>query len=94
MKLLKDILFGVRILDLLGSTLVAVNNVKSNSKNIKKDDLFIAIQGSSVDGHEFIEMSINDGAIAIICEKIPKIINKNVTYIQVSSSSEANAIIA
>ena len=78
MKLLKDILFGVRILDVLGSTLVAINNVNSNSKNIKKDDLFVAIQGSSADGHEFIEKSINDGAIAIICEKIPKIINKNV----------------
>ena len=94
MKLLKDILFGVRILDVLGSTLVAINNVNSNSKNIKKDDLFVAIQGSSADGHEFIEKSINDGAIAIICEKIPKIINKNVTYIHVSSSSQANAIIA
>tara|TARA_Y100000389_G_scaffold195520_1_gene227041 strand:+ start:767 stop:2230 length:1464 start_codon:yes stop_codon:yes gene_type:complete len=94
MKLLKDILFGVRILDVLGSTLVAINNASSNSKNIKKDSLFIAIQGTSADGHEFIEESIDDGAIAIICEKIPKIINNNVTYIQVSSSSEANAIIA
>ena len=66
MKLLKDILYGVRILDVLGSTLVAINNVNSNSKNIKKDDLFIAIQGASADGHEFIETSINEGAIAII----------------------------
>ena len=42
--------------------------IKTNSKNIKKDDIFIAIKGHTVDGHNYIEEAINNGASKIICE--------------------------
>ena len=94
MKLLKDILFGVSIVDLLGSTLVAINTVTCHSESVKKDSLFIAIQGTKKDGNLFIQESITKGSIAIICEKLPKETNSEITYIQVKSASKAYSIIA
>lgn len=41
-----------------------INNIKTNSKEITKDDLFLAINK----GHHYIDEAINNGAIAIITE--------------------------
>lgn len=43
-------------------------NIKSNSKKIKKGDIFIAIKGIDDDGHKYIEDAIKNGAEKIICE--------------------------
>ena len=43
-------------------------NIKTNSKDIKKGDIFIAIKGHTVDGHNYIEEAIEKGASKIICE--------------------------
>ena len=42
--------------------------IKTNSKDIKKGDTFIAIKGYTVDGHDYIEEAINNGASKIVCE--------------------------
>ncbi len=94
MKLLKDILYGINITDLRGSTLVAINEVTCDSRLIKKDNLFFAIKGSKSDGHKFIAKSISEGAQAIVCEVLPENIVKDITYIQVISTSKAYAIVA
>ena len=41
--------------------------IKTNSKDIKKGDTFIAIKGYTVDGHDYIEEAINNGASKIVC---------------------------
>ena len=45
---------------------VTVTGLKLNSSQIEEGDLFIAIPGTKVDGHDFIGDAINSGAIAII----------------------------
>ena len=65
MKLLKDILYGVSIIDLLGSTLIAINSVTCDSRSVKKDGLFIAIKGTKKDGNYFIEDAIVGGAMVL-----------------------------
>ena len=45
---------------------VNIKNIKSNSKEVKKDDLFIAVNGNIVDGNNFIDEAIEFGASAII----------------------------
>ena len=39
--------------------------------------LFVAIKGTVLDGHEYIEGAIRDGAIAIVVEQIPINIHEN-----------------
>lgn len=42
---------------------------ETNSKLIKDGQIFVAIKGHTVDGHDFIEEAIKNGASKIICEK-------------------------
>ena len=71
MKLLKDILYGTRIQETTGSTHVAIEDVAFDSRKVKAFSLFVAIPGTKVDGHDYIDQAIENGAIAIVAERLP-----------------------
>lgn len=91
---LKDILYKVTINKVVGNTSVAINKLEFDSRSISLNDVFVAIKGTVSDGHEFIKKASDQGAISIICEEIPKKIINGITYIEVSDSQEALAIMA
>lgn len=94
MKLLSDIIYKVRLEEIIGSTHMAISSVTFDSRKVKKDSLFVATKGTAVDGHEFITKAIESGAIAIVCEELPATRSENVTYVKVTDSSYALGIIA
>lgn len=94
MKLLKDIIYGVRIDDIVGSTNIAIEHVAYDSRKVSQFTMFVALKGTQVDGHVFIEKAIADGAESIVCEELPKVLHKNITYIKVANSAKALGIIA
>lgn len=94
MKLLSDILYKTRIEEITGSTNMAISSVTFDSRKVKKDSLFIATVGVTVDGHSYIDKAIELGAIAIVCETLPKQIQEHITYIKVLNSSESLGYIA
>ena len=65
----------------------AVSSIERDSRNIKKDSLFLAIKGARVDGHDFIEKCYNDGAVCALCEKAPE--NPSKPYILVDDTLKA-----
>lgn len=91
---LKDILYKVTINAVIGSTGVDVNAIHFDSREVSNGDVFVAIKGTTVNGHDYIEKAINQGAIAIICEMIPENIHNGITYIEVEDASSALAYIA
>lgn len=94
MKNLKDILYGVAIKEVLGSTQGQINKIAFDSRAVERDDLFVAVKGTAVDGHEFIDQAILNGATVIIVERLPETPKENTTYIRVESSSMALGIVA
>lgn len=94
MKLLSDILYKVKLEEILGSTHMAISSVTFDSRKVRKDSLFVATTGTSVDGHSFIDTAIANGAIAIVCEVMPEQKNETVTYVKVSDSSHALGIMS
>lgn len=48
---------------------IPIYGIKTNSKKIKKGDLFIAVHGYNCDHHAFISEAVTNGASAIISEK-------------------------
>jgi len=44
-------------------------NIVTHSKDVKKGDLFIALKGSSYNGHDFVEEALRKGAACAITEK-------------------------
>ena len=94
MKLLSDILYKCELLEIEGSTDITVGGIIFDSRKVKDGDLFIAFRGLNSDGHEFIDQAIDKGAVAVLCEKIPSGIKKNVSFIKVTDSRKAMAIVA
>ena len=56
---LKSILLGLDGLKVKGKLEIEINNVRNNSKNIEKDDMFVAIKGFDTNGHELIKEAID-----------------------------------
>ena len=94
MKLLKDIVYKVALKKVIGSTDVKVSALCFDSRKVKPGVAFVAVTGTSSDGHIFISQAVKAGAIAIICEAIPEEKDKNVTYIEVENSAAALGLMA
>jgi UDP-N-acetylmuramoyl-L-alanyl-D-glutamate--2,6-diaminopimelate ligase len=91
---LKDILYKVTINAVVGNTSLDVNALHFDSRQVLKNDVFIAIKGTNVDGHQFIDAVIEQGAIAIVCETLPDDLVDGITYIEVENANVALAHMA
>lgn len=94
MMVLKDILYKVTINAVVGSTSITVSKIEFDSRQIKDNDVFVAISGTITDGHNYIEKVIEDRATAIVCETLPEILKDGITYIEVANSNQALAYMA
>ena len=94
MKQLKDILFGVQIEAIQGSTAQTINAIQFDSRQVGEGDLFVAVKGEQADGHNFIEKAIANGAAAIVCQEKPEGSDDSVVWISTQNSREALAILA
>jgi len=94
MASLQQILYKVKIHSVVGTTGIEINDLQIDSRKVKPGSCFIAVKGTVSDGHDYIETAILNGAIAIVCEKIPEIINENIHYGVVENSAKAAAIMA
>ena len=89
MKKLQDILYGVAIESIVGSTAVEVESIEFDSRKVKKEALFVAQKGVVADGYEFISSALSNGAVAIICEQLPEECKKGIVYVVVENASKA-----
>lgn len=78
----------------IGNTGVAVTNLHFDSRKVELNDVFVAVKGTLSDGHQFITTAVNQGALAVVCQELPKKIVNGVTYVQVKNSQKALAIMA
>ena len=81
MKKIATLLEKIKVKSIIGDIEQEVQGIDSDSRNIKSGYMFIAVKGTVVDGHKFIDKAIEQGAIAIVCEDIPEIQKQGVTYI-------------
>ena len=95
---LSEILNGIQDLKAKGNIDIDIKNISCNSKKVTQDTLFVAIKGYDVDGHDYINDAIANGATAIMLEDINKIRNiilpDNVTFIVTKDSRYSLAISA
>ena len=75
-----------------------IRGIEYDSRKIEKDFVFVAMTGSAVDGHDFIQKAIDSGAKMIICERdvnAKEYRNANfVTFVQVEDIRKKLGIIA
>ena len=94
MRKLENILANVSTKSIIGSVDIAIDAITFDSRSVKSSTIFVAIKGTEVDGHNYIQKAIDLGASVIVCEILPTDLDQEVTYIQVENSNEALAYLA
>lgn len=91
---LKDILYRVSLTSTVGDMTVPVPGVSFDSRTVQPGYLFVAVKGTTSDGHTFIDKAIEKGAKVIVCERLPNTLQDDVTYVTVKNSARALGFIA
>jgi len=84
---IKEILTNCNLKDIIGDKDIDLLDLTFDSRKVKEGSLFFAVRGTQVDGHDYIDKAVVQGAKAIVCEKMPKNKAENVTYVQVENSA-------
>ncbi|WP_315351762.1 UDP-N-acetylmuramoyl-L-alanyl-D-glutamate--2,6-diaminopimelate ligase [Segatella oris] len=86
---LNELLKNITPIKIIGNDDVEITGVNIDSRRIKTGHLFVAMKGTQVDGHQFIGKAIGLGAISVLCEDLPEVLQEGITYIQVESTEDA-----
>ena len=87
---LKELLQGLTVLEATADLELEISHVSYDSRQTRPGDLFVAMPGFAVDGHDFIGKAMEAGAAAVLCEKTPR---EGVPYVRVADSRRALAVV-
>lgn len=93
MQLLKDILYGVHIGEVVGTTNVKVNHLTFDSRQVTPASVFFAIRGAVRDGHDFIADVCASGCGVVIADHHVDV-PETTQLVVVDDTSKALAIVA
>ncbi|HUH34798.1 MAG TPA: UDP-N-acetylmuramoyl-L-alanyl-D-glutamate--2,6-diaminopimelate ligase [Moheibacter sp.] len=77
------------IVEWIGPAEQEIVSIQFDSRKIASQTLFVAQTGTLVDGHDFVESSIESGAVAIVCERKPEVLHPEITYVLVRNAAIA-----
>ena len=87
---LRTIIDNLEHIDLIGieGFYNEIEGISYNSKKTKPDDVFVCLTGEHVDGHEYAEEAVSNGACLCIVERV---LNLDIPQIVVSDTQQALA---
>jgi UDP-N-acetylmuramoyl-L-alanyl-D-glutamate--2,6-diaminopimelate ligase len=94
MRYLSDLIDGLAFTELQGSADVEITSVAFDSRQVIPGSMFVAVKGTQVDGHDYIDQAIKQGAIAVICEDLPAHTAAEVDFLMVANSAKALSLVA
>lgn len=90
---LEQLLKGLDVIDVVGSRDVEVADIAYHTKDVKPGSMFIAISGSHVDGHNYIDAAIGHGASVIVTSRRVEL-PEGIANVVVSSTRAALAVMS
>ena len=85
---IKHIIENIKIKSVTGNINYVIAYLAFDSRKVKSNFLFVAVKGTQSDGHNYINQCIADGAVCIVCEQLPQILDPNICYLEVDNSSK------
>ena len=85
MKMISQLLGKLSPIAIHGNPDTHILGLQIDSRKITAGQLYAAMPGTTVDGHQFIESCIENGATGILCSTLPKELNPEVCYILVEN---------
>ncbi|MBM3432574.1 MAG: UDP-N-acetylmuramoyl-L-alanyl-D-glutamate--2,6-diaminopimelate ligase [Bacteroidetes bacterium] len=92
--IIKDLLYQISVRSVRGNQEEEVNFLHTDSRTVLPGSAFVALRGTQVDGHTYIEQALAQGASLIVAETEPPIDGRNTPWIVVSNSAVALAEMA
>ena len=92
--ILKELLANINVTELIGSDLVEVSNLQFDSRKAGQGSLFVAQEGTNIDGHLFIDDCISRGAVAVVCSRTDTISVAGATIVVVEDTAYALGMMA
>ena len=90
---LTDILEGIQLMAPPASD-PEVSELCFDSRKTQQGCCFVAQVGVQVDGHNFIDKAVEQGAVAVVCQHLPQRVDNRVAYVVVENSDVALGIMA
>ncbi|MBF8982246.1 UDP-N-acetylmuramoyl-L-alanyl-D-glutamate--2,6-diaminopimelate ligase [Lutibacter sp. B2] len=90
---LRELLKGCKVIDIIGDEEVDVKGIAYDSRKLVENSVFICVQGFKVDGHNYIDRALENGAKVLIVEKKIEAIS-GVTIVRVENSRIALAYVS
>lgn len=90
---MKKLLQNVSIIETIGNKDIDITDICFDSREVTEGCLFMAVRGTQSDGHQFIDIAVEKGAVAILCEQLPAVIHEHICYVRVEDSAEALAFV-
>jgi len=94
MKILSQLTANIKNKIIIGDSEVMISEIIIDSRKVTAGSMFVALKGTQVDGHTFIQKAIDMGATSILCENLPDNQPDDITFLQVSDASEALGYLA
>lgn len=91
---LSNLLSAIKPLEIIGPTDKNIVGLSSDSRNVEKEGMFVAVRGVTTDGHKYIPVVASAHVGAIVCETLPSSFEQGVTYIRVENSAVALGLLA
>lgn len=93
--LLKELLTDVSFIEVKGILDTQITSIGFDSRKANQGSLFIAVNGTTSNGHDFVASAIERGCKAVVCEYIPDDSpEEGITYVLVKDSAESLGTIA
>ncbi len=73
---------------------IRVKNLQYDSRTVQPEDVFIALVGTNVDGHDYIEHAVANGAVAVIAEYAPESVAAHTPVLVVKDTREVISLLA
>ncbi len=94
MKRISTLLRGVQVLAGAGAEEAQIAALSYDSRSVEPGSCFFAVRGTATDGHRFIPMAVERGAVAVVCQTLPEELHPEVAYVVVEDSEQAMAEMA
>lgn len=97
--LLEDLIHRLESIKTEGKTLlrqvigraegVRYTAITDDSRAVQQGGIFVALRGTNVDGHRYLDQAVQAGATALVVEDLPEHLAQGVCYICVEHAQEA-----
>lgn len=91
---IQTLIQNLQPVNVTGNADQSVLGLAMDSRKVANGFMFFAVKGTLSNGHDYIDVAIEKGAVAIVCSDLPQSIIESACYIQVVDVAAAMGIVA